>query len=49
MFMFKDRPLGFVDEMEIISVNDGHVTYANWPNCYLSQWYPGQASSFLMI
>ncbi|VDK73077.1 unnamed protein product [Onchocerca ochengi] len=46
MFMFKDRPLGFVDEMEIISVNDGHVTYANWPNCYLSQWYPGQANEF---
>lgn len=49
MFMFKDRRLGFLNETKIIAQNDEHVTYEKWPNCYLSQWYPGQASSFLMM
>ncbi|VDO38095.1 unnamed protein product [Brugia timori] len=49
MFMFKYRRLGFLNESKIVSQNDGHVTYENWPDCYLSQWYPGQASIFLIM
>ncbi|KAK6111582.1 V-type ATPase subunit family protein [Brugia pahangi] len=44
MFMFKYRRLGFLNESKIVSQNDGHVTYENWPDCYLSQWYPGQST-----
>uniref|UniRef100_A0A915PWN9 V-type proton ATPase subunit a n=1 Tax=Setaria digitata TaxID=48799 RepID=A0A915PWN9_9BILA len=42
MFMFKHRPPGFVDESEVIARNNNHVTFAEWPNCYLGEWYPRQ-------
>lgn len=46
MFMFKDREPGFVNITNIISTEGGHIRYAEWPNCYLGQWYPGQVIDF---
>lgn len=42
MVMFKDREIGFVNMTNIIEEKDNKTIYAEYVNCYLGQWYPGQ-------
>uniref|UniRef100_A0A7I4YMX2 V-type proton ATPase subunit a n=1 Tax=Haemonchus contortus TaxID=6289 RepID=A0A7I4YMX2_HAECO len=43
MFMFKDRPAGFVQLDKIVGEKNGQVQYVEQDQCYLTQWYPGQS------
>ncbi|VDM37841.1 unnamed protein product [Toxocara canis] len=43
MFMFKEREAGFVNMSRIVRKEGQHIIYAEYPNCYLGQWYPAQS------
>ncbi|VDN55879.1 unnamed protein product [Dracunculus medinensis] len=51
MVMFKDREIGFVNMTNIIEEKDNKTIYAEYVNCYLGQWYPGQSiiEAFLVV
>ncbi|KAJ1375097.1 hypothetical protein KIN20_038351 [Parelaphostrongylus tenuis] len=51
MFMFKDRPAGFVELKGEPTMNGITPQYTELDACYLSQWYPGQSTveAFLVL
>ncbi|MCP9265386.1 hypothetical protein DINM_020665 [Dirofilaria immitis] len=44
MFMFKNRPLGFIDTTRTVISNSSEIKLQEWPNCHLNQWYPRQSA-----
>ncbi|KAK6026232.1 V-type ATPase subunit family protein [Ostertagia ostertagi] len=47
MFMFKDRPAGFVQMDKPIAgtgTNGTNIQYVEQEQCYLTQWYPGESA-----
>uniref|UniRef100_F1LBV4 V-type proton ATPase subunit a n=1 Tax=Ascaris suum TaxID=6253 RepID=F1LBV4_ASCSU len=44
MFMFKEREAGFVNMSQIVRKEGPRIIYAEYPSCYLAQWYPAQST-----